>query len=168
MQPWGHKVVEGFSRTARLSSSTAIHRFVESARRGELARSISRVRSGWVVLGDPQILRGYCLLLPDPVVSSLNHLLGEARRVFLDDMVSIGDTLLEVTGAARINYEILGNLEPALHAHIIPRYADEPEHLRTRPIWSYDWSKAPAFDLARDSALMNQIRDAIASRELCA
>ena len=26
------------------------------------------VDSGWAVLGDPQITRGYCLLLPDPVV----------------------------------------------------------------------------------------------------
>ena len=42
-------------------------------------------------------------------------------------MATIGDALLEVTGAFRINYEILGNLEPALHAHIIPRYLNEPE-----------------------------------------
>jgi hypothetical protein len=37
------------------------------------------------VLGDPQITRGYCLLLPDPVVPDLNALVGDARRQFLDD-----------------------------------------------------------------------------------
>jgi hypothetical protein len=83
-------------------------------------------------------------------------------------MVVIGDALLEVTGAIRINYEILGNLEPALHAHIVPRYADEPEHLRTKPIWLYDWKAAPPFDAARDTPLVQQIRAAIESRGHCA
>ena len=27
----------------------------------------------------------------------------------------------------RINYAIFGNVEPALHAHVIPRYRNEPE-----------------------------------------
>jgi aminobenzoyl-glutamate utilization protein B len=40
-------------------SMTAIHRFVEQARRGELERVIGRLPSGWAVLGDPQILPGY-------------------------------------------------------------------------------------------------------------
>ena len=124
--------------------STAIHRHVEAARRGELARVIMRMRSGWAVLGDPQITRGYCLLLPDPVVPDLNALAGEARRQFLDDMGALGDAVLAVTGAERINYEILGNVEPALHAHVIPRHASEDPDLRKKPVWLHDWSAAPA------------------------
>ena len=50
----------------------------------------------------------------------------------------LGDALLEVTGAYRINYEILGNLEPALHAHVIPRYMNEPEVFRQGPPLFYD------------------------------
>lgn len=126
--------------------SSAIHRFVDEARRGALARVIARLPSGWAVLGDPQLLRGYALLYPDPVVPHLNALTGAARQQFLLDMARLGDAVLAVTGAVRINYELLGNLEPALHAHVIPRYADEPEPLRTKPVWSYDWSQAPAFD----------------------
>ena len=53
--------------------STAIHRQVASAAAGTLPRVIARMPSGWAVLGDPQILPGYCLLLPDPVVGDLNH-----------------------------------------------------------------------------------------------
>lgn len=147
---------------------TAIHHFVDSARCGELLRVIGRTRSGWVVLGDPQVLRAYCLLLPDPVVVSLNDLEGESRREFLDDMTAIGDAVLEVTGALRINYEILGNLEPSLHAHIIPRYADEPEHLRTKPIWSYDWKAAPPFDPSLHRNLMDAIRAKLAERMIIA
>ena len=68
---------------------TAIHRQVEAARQGELARVIARMLSGWAVLGDPQITRGYCLLLPDPVVADLNALTGDQRRQFLDDMAAL-------------------------------------------------------------------------------
>lgn len=125
---------------------TAIHRQVEAAKRGELPRVIARMLSGWVVLGDPQITRGYCLLLPDPVVPDLNALSGDRRRQFLDDMAAIGDAVLVVTGAERINYEILGNVEPALHAHVIPRHATEEPHLRRQAVWLHDWMLAPPID----------------------
>jgi len=125
---------------------TAIHRQVEAARRGELSRAIGRLASGWAVLGDPQITHGYCLLLPDPVVTDLNALTGAARRQFLDDMARLGDAVLQVTGAERINYEILGNIEPALHAHVIPRHASEDPDLRKKAVWLHDWSAAPALD----------------------
>jgi diadenosine tetraphosphate (Ap4A) HIT family hydrolase len=125
---------------------TAIHQHVEAARAGELPRVIARMASGWAVLGDPQITRGYCLLLPDPVVTDLNALTGEARRQFLDDMVRLGDAVLATTGAERINYEILGNVEPALHAHVIPRHASEDPELRKKPVWLHDWKTAPPID----------------------
>jgi len=145
---------------------TAIHRQVAAARAGTHPRVVARLASGWVVLGDPQVIRGYCLLLPDPVVPHLNALDGDGRRRFLDDMARVGDAVLAVTGAVRINYEMLGNLEPALHAHVIPRHLTEPEALRTKPVWSYDWSQAPAFDAERDRGLMAEIADRIAlSRE---
>ncbi len=133
---------------------TAIHRFVEQARRGELARLVARVGSGWVVLGDPQILPGYCLLYPDPVVADLNVLAGDMRRRFLEDMARVGDAVLAVTGAERLNYEMLGNVEPALHAHIIPRYAWEPPERRRQPVWLHDWSQARAFDVGIDGDLL--------------
>jgi len=71
---------------------------------------------------------------------------------------------LEVTGAARINYEILGNSEKALHAHIIPRYEAESEELKKGPVWFYDWSLAPRFDVQRHKLLMDAIRAAIEKR----
>ncbi|MFA5910082.1 MAG: hypothetical protein WC815_14975 [Vicinamibacterales bacterium] len=140
---------------------TAIHRHVEAARQGELARVVCRMSSGWAVLGDPQITRGYCLLLPDPVVPDLNALTGAARRQFLDDMAALGDAVLAVTGAERINYEILGNVEPALHAHVIPRHASEDSALRLKPVWLHDWAIAPAFDVAIHAGLRERIRTAL-------
>jgi hypothetical protein len=38
---------------------------------------------------------------------------------------------------AEINYALMGNANPILHAHIVPRYLDEPEDLRKQPPWFY-------------------------------
>src|SRR5271155_3935729 len=100
---------------------TLIHAWVEGCRAGQLASCVARLPSGWVIMGERQVLAGYCLLLPDPVVPDLNALDSGARSRFLLDMSAVGDALLQITDAARINYAIYGNLEPALHAHIFPR-----------------------------------------------
>jgi diadenosine tetraphosphate (Ap4A) HIT family hydrolase len=127
---------------------TAIHAQVIAAREGRDPKVIARLFSGWAVFGERQFVRGYALLLPDPVVPNLNALGARERIAFLSDMSRLGDALLKVTGAARINYAIFGNQDPALHAHVIPRYLDEPEDLRTQQPWAYDWSAAPLFDRA--------------------
>jgi len=145
-------------------NDTLIHRRVAAARKGTNPTVIRRMRSGWAVVGDRQVVHGYCLLVPDPVVPDLNALQGETRSVFLEDMALLGDALLEVTGAVRINYEILGNLEPALHAHLFPRYDSEPPDLRARPVWFYDWSKVPEFDASSRTTLANAIRAALGAR----
>ena len=61
-------------------------------------------------------------------------------------MAALGDALLAETGAVRINYAMFGNMEPALHAHLVPRYADEQAPLDIAHPWAYDWAAAPAFD----------------------
>ena len=137
---------------------TAIHAQVAAARAGEEPRVAARLFSGWVVFGERQFVRGYVLLLPDPVVPSLNALGAKERAMFLHDMGRLGDALLKVTGAVRINYAILGNLEPALHAHVMPRYLDEPETKRTAHPWAYDWEAAPAFDRAALAPLAESLR----------
>ena len=142
-------------------SETAIHRFVQQARAGALARVVGRMQSGWAVLGDPQIVPGYCVLYPDPVVPDLHDLGGDGRRQFLDDMALLGEAVLVATGAERINYEMLGNVEPALHAHVIPRYATEPAERRRQPVWLHDWAAAPLFDAHRDYDLQQQIAAAL-------
>ncbi len=143
---------------------TAIHRDVAAARAGREPRVLARLASGWAVFGAQQFVRGYLLLLPDPVVPQLNSLEGVARVQFLADMARLGDALLAVTAAARINYAIFGNVEPALHAHVIPRYADEPAGLRTAQPWAYDWAQAAPFDAAALVDLAAALRQALEPR----
>ena len=136
--------------------TTLIHRMVDACRAGNEPTVIARLASGC----QRQVLRGYCLLLPDPVVPHLNALGAPERDRFLADVGRLGDAVMAATGALRINYAIFGNLEPALHAHVHPRYADEPEALRTGNPWAYDWTQAPLFELQQYGPL----RDAIRSR----
>lgn len=146
--------------------TTTIHQRVAAARSGTNPTVICQVPSGWVVLCDLQFLRGYCILLADPVVESLNVISRSQRNAYLYDMTLVGDALLEVTGAYRINYAVFGNTDPALHAHIVPRYATEPEEYRKGPPWSYpkEVVDATRFDYQRDLALIQEIAVAIQKR----
>lgn len=139
---------------------------VASARLGTNPALISHVSSGWVVLCDMQFLRGYCILLSDPVVSSLNDLNHTRRAAYLCDMALVGDALMEVTGVYRINYVIAGNTDPFLHAHIVPRYKTEPEAMRKGLPWSYSQSiiDATPFDYERDKVLIQQLNQSIQKR----
>ena len=147
-----------------LEPQTTIHAQVSAAREGREPRVIARLFSGWAVFGERQFVRGYALLLPDPVVPNLNALGARERIAFLSDMSRLGDALLKVTGAARINYAIFGNIEPALHAHIMPRYADEPAALRTQHPFAYDWSAAELFDPGTYHDLAVALRGELARR----
>lgn len=143
---------------------TQIHRWVEAANAGANPNVVARVRSGWVLAGAQQVVPGYCLLVPDPVVVDLNALAGAARSQFLDDMAALGDVLLEVTRAARINYEILGNSERALHAHLFPRYESEPEATRRAPVWLHDWERAPRFERNAQAGFIASVATALEVR----
>ncbi len=141
--------------------STLIHQRVELAKQGLSPQVICRLRSGWAVLGDSQFIAGYSLLLPDPVVPSLNDLSPDQRAQFLLDMTAIGDALLATTDAYWINYEILGNSEPALHAHIFPRRLTEPDQYRFGPVFAYPDAERHSrpFDTSRDNRLLRSLRD---------
>lgn len=141
---------------------TAIHRRVSDARAGRDVTALGRCASGWAVFGHQQFVPGYLLLLPDPVVPDLNSLTPERRAQFLIDMGRLGDALMRVASPLRINYAIFGNVEPALHAHVIPRYRTEPEALRMQHPWAYDWDTAPAFDPVAQAPLVKSLRAELA------
>lgn len=104
---------------------------------------LARMRSSWAVMGDTQFLPGYCVLLSDvDGASHLSDLPRQARDEFLSDMGLLGEAMVAAcTGLdpslRRINYEILGNVDRSLRAHLWPRYAWEPAELLHGPVWHY-------------------------------
>lgn len=120
---------------------TAIHKKVWLAERGEYPFAIAKLPSGWVCLGETQPLIGYCVLMSAPVVAHVHALPEQGRAQWGIDCARVGDALMRVLGAARVNYETWANLDPALHTHITPRFLNEPEDKRTKPPReAYNWS----------------------------
>ncbi len=140
--------------------ANSVEQEVDLARRGQLPSLICRMKSGWAVLAGMQYLRGYCLLLADPIAGSLNELDARRRSDFLLDMCTIGDAIKKVTGAYRVNYGIMGNTDPFLHAHITPRFLDEPEAMLHNHPWAYpdEIVSSRPFDPARDADLIRRLR----------
>jgi diadenosine tetraphosphate (Ap4A) HIT family hydrolase len=116
---------------------------VGSARSGENPLVLAKLRSGYAVMGDTQFLPGYCVLLSD--VDGADHLSDlprAARADFLMDMSLLGEAVMSACNSLdpslrRINYEILGNHDRFLHAHVWPRYGWEDEELLVGPVGNY-------------------------------
>ena len=134
---------------------------IGSALRGENPTVLARMRSGCAVLGDPQFLPGYCVLLGYPQVASLNDLDVPDRQEFLIDMTLLGDAIAAVCSPLRMNYDILGNTDAYLHAHVFPRYAWEAEERRKLPVWLYpreNWTlEEHQFNEARHGAMKAEL-----------
>ncbi|WP_175639157.1 HIT family protein [Metabacillus schmidteae] len=105
--------------------------------RGENPMVLTKMKSGYAVIGDTQFLPGYCVLLAYPKVDNLNDLTIEQRSNYLIDMSLIGDAIQSVCNPRRLNYSMYGNSDAFLHSHIFPRYEWEPEDKKPYPVWQY-------------------------------
>ena len=68
---------------------------------------------------------GRCILALHGHYASLDALPPEVLIGFMSDVQTAIRAIQIATGAARVNTAILGNRDPHVHAHLIPRY---PEH----------------------------------------
>ncbi|WP_436533839.1 diadenosine tetraphosphate hydrolase [Actinoplanes sp. HUAS TT8] len=116
---------------------------IGTALRGENPTIIARLNTGFVAIGDSQFLPGYCVLLTDdPGIDRLTDLPRAQRLAFLADMDHLGEAIATVCARRdpaflRVNYQILGNLDHYLHAHVHARYAWEPAEYVTGPVFNY-------------------------------
>ena len=52
----------------------------------------------------------------------------------MEEVSQVAKVIYELFSPAKINYELLGNMVPHIHWHIVPRFASEP--FWPRPIWA--------------------------------
>jgi diadenosine tetraphosphate (Ap4A) HIT family hydrolase len=57
-------------------------------------------------------------------------------RAFFADMLTVGSAVEQILQPAKMNYEILGNNVPHLHAHVLPRPQKDPIPRGALP-WTY-------------------------------
>jgi diadenosine tetraphosphate (Ap4A) HIT family hydrolase len=108
---------------------------------------LAKLPESFAVIGDAQYLPGYCVLLvDDPAVDRLTDLPRDRRLRFLESMDRLGEAVQKACteldpAFRRLNYEILGNTDAYLHAHIFARYEWEPAERIGGPVWRYDKSQ---------------------------
>ncbi len=84
-------------------------------------------------LNPDQYFHGYTFLTLKSHMEELHQLTSKTRQSFLNDIALVGNALAMALQPDKMNYELLGNAQPHLHWHIIPRYKSDP--LWGRPIW---------------------------------
>ncbi|MGD0290041.1 MAG: HIT family protein [Candidatus Binataceae bacterium] len=100
---------------------------------GGFADLVAELPRSWLILGDAQFYRGYCVLFAKRHVTEMHQMpRGEAHEL-LDELMAVGKTLERVVKPLKLNYECLGNQEPHVHWHVFPRYAEDP--MRLAPVW---------------------------------
>jgi diadenosine tetraphosphate (Ap4A) HIT family hydrolase len=138
---------------------------IGAAELGENPTVIARMKSGFAVMGDTQFLPGYCVLLAVPQVTHLSDLTFAQRRDFLLDMSLLREAIEQVFRPRRTNYEILGNTDAYVHAHVWARYEWEPRQYIGGPVWRYPketrFDQAQAFSLEEHSHLKQGIASAL-------
>jgi len=87
-----------------------------------------------VILNRDQYFPGYTLLFTKSHTTELFHLNREVRAALMEEVSAVAQALFTIYTPAKINYELLGNMVPHIHWHIVPRFASEP--LWPRPIWA--------------------------------
>lgn len=137
---------------------------VGSAERGENPMVMARMRSGFAVIADSQVLPGYCLLLGSPKVGRLEDLSRSQRNTYLEDLGLLAEAVDAVCRPKRLNLAVLGNLDAYLHAHVIPRYASEAPEQAVLPIWSFPEvmnDPAGGYDDARHGDLRRRLTETL-------
>jgi diadenosine tetraphosphate (Ap4A) HIT family hydrolase len=73
-------------------------------------------------LAKNQFVKGYCVLICLRHVIEPYELSRQERATYFDDVALAASVLQKVFTADKMNYNILGNVFPHLHTHILPRY----------------------------------------------
>jgi len=87
----------------------------------ELWLPIAELSCSTLGLYDDARFPGRCLLVLHEHVEDLTTLPTAIAHHFLDDLRAAERAIRVVTGAGRMNWAVLGNVEPHLHAHLVPR-----------------------------------------------
>ena len=106
---------------------------IDRIKAGAFPDFIAELKSCYVILGDQQFYRGYCVLFAKLHATELYLMPADAARLLSDEMRLAAEAIAAVVKPWKMNYECLGNLEPHVHWHLLPRY--ETDEMRHGPVW---------------------------------
>lgn len=114
-------------------SSCGICQAISKIRSASVHDLVAELEHCYLVLGDAQFYRGYCLMLAKHHATELHLLPAPEAAGLLRELVAVGQAIAETVRPLKLNYECLGNAEPHVHWHLFPRYQSDP--LRGAPVW---------------------------------
>jgi diadenosine tetraphosphate (Ap4A) HIT family hydrolase len=119
---------------------------------------IAELDHSYVILNRDQFFPGYTLLFSKTHVTELFHLDRRVRGELMEEVSRTARALFDVFRPDKINYELLGNMVPHMHWHLVPRFAKDM--VWPRPIWAepHDESFPTAEEYRRTIA---QIQEAL-------
>ena len=88
----------------------------------------------YALLNRDQFFPGYTFVISKQHVTELFHLDRETRGAVIEEVNGVASALYMLFQPDKINYELLGNMVPHMHWHLVPRFATD--RLWPRPIWS--------------------------------
>jgi len=95
---------------------------------------IAEFTLSYLMLNRDQYFPGYCFLISKEHVTELFHLAPPVRQELIEEVNRVAAVLTGLFKPDKINYELLGNMVPHMHWHLVPRFIEDP--LWPRPIWS--------------------------------
>jgi diadenosine tetraphosphate (Ap4A) HIT family hydrolase len=130
MRPHESGAGAGGGATARPCGICAL---VERCRADAFADFVAELPHSFVILGDAQFYRGYCVVVAKRHVDEIHLMPPEEARALFEETVAVGRAIALATSPLKLNYECLGNLEPHVHWHVFPRF--EADAMRAAPVW---------------------------------
>ena len=107
--------------------------------RREHPRWIADLRVSTAILASNQLCRGYTVLVYNKVhATELFQLKRQDLIAYSEDLAKVAQAIHQAYDPYKINYELLGNVVPHLHWHVIPRRKSDPMELNW-PIWGKDY-----------------------------
>ncbi len=107
---------------------------------------IADLRVSTALVATNQICRGYTILIYNKShKTELFQLRKKERIAYFEDLVKVAKAINDAFHPVKMNYELLGNVVPHLHWHIIPRKKSDPIELHW-PIWGKDYHKVKLSD----------------------
>lgn len=117
---------------------------------------IAEMSESYAVLADNQGCPGWCVLVLKAHVEHLAELPLERQLGLWRDAtrVAAAQRLVfagkgEGGGPVRINYACLGNVEPHVHVHLVPRHGDDPDPTGIPMSWPADRQRGQLSDSQR-------------------
>jgi diadenosine tetraphosphate (Ap4A) HIT family hydrolase len=106
---------------------------------GDHPHFIHEFEYSYLLVGDHQYHKGYCVLLFKQHVRELHDLEPSVQSALFSELMTATQTIAKTFEPWKMNHSCYGNQVPHIHWHIFPRYDSQPDHL------NHPWLHADEF-----------------------